>query len=72
MSSFLPTHRLFGGLLISMASVAVLWAYFGRLDIVAISSGKLVPTKYVQISQPVEQMKARIPRPSGRGQAPFC
>lgn len=54
MSSFLPSHRLFGGLLVSMASAAALWAYFGHLDIVVTSTGKLVPTAYVQVSQPVE------------------
>jgi HlyD family secretion protein len=37
-------------LLVAMA----LWALFGRLDIVAVAEGKLVPQSYVKIVQPAE------------------
>ena len=37
----------FGGLL--------LWATFGKLDIVAVATGKLVPQSYLRIVQPLEQ-----------------
>ncbi len=33
----------------------ILWATFGRLDIVAIAEGKLVPQTYLKIIQPAEQ-----------------
>jgi len=33
----------------------VLWATFGRLDIVAVADGKLVPQTYLKIVQPAEQ-----------------
>jgi len=31
-----------------------LWAIFGRLDIIAVAEGKLVPQSYVKIVQPSE------------------
>src|SRR5262249_24657232 len=33
----------------------LLWATFGRLDIVAVADGKLVPATYLKILQPAEQ-----------------
>lgn len=33
----------------------ILWATFGRLDIVAVADGKLVPQTYLKIVQPAEQ-----------------
>jgi hypothetical protein len=32
----------------------ILWATFGRLDIVAVADGKLVPRSYIKIVQPAE------------------
>lgn len=43
--------RLLVGLLIG----AALWMVFGRLDIVAVADGKLVPSSYLKIVQPAEQ-----------------
>src|SRR3970282_2684977 len=43
--------RLLTGLLAGIA----LWAVFGRLDIVAVADGKLVPSSYLKIVQPAEQ-----------------
>jgi len=34
---------------------AALWMVFGRLDIVAVAEGKLVPSSYLKIVQPAEQ-----------------
>jgi hemolysin D len=34
---------------------AALWMVFGRLDIVAVADGKLVPSSYLKIVQPAEQ-----------------
>jgi hemolysin D len=42
-------------LLIALLVAVLLWAAFGRLDIVAVAEGKLVPSSYVKIVQPAEQ-----------------
>jgi HlyD family secretion protein len=38
----------------ALCALALLWALFGRLDIVAVAEGKLVPQSYVKIVQPAE------------------
>lgn len=48
----LPRLVLYG--LLGLFLVAVLWIIFGRLDIVAVAQGKLVPLTYVKIVQPSE------------------
>src|SRR5258706_7793924 len=42
-------------LLIALLAGILLWAVFGRLDIVAVTDGKLVPSTYLKIVQPAEQ-----------------
>ena len=42
-------------LLIALLAAALLWTVFGRLDIVAVADGKLVPASYLKIVQPAEQ-----------------
>jgi membrane fusion protein, hemolysin D len=42
-------------LLIALLAALLLWATFGRLDIVAVADGKLVPSSYLKIVQPAEQ-----------------
>ncbi len=42
-------------LLIGLAIGIALWAVLGRLDIVAVADGKLVPLSYLKIVQPAEQ-----------------
>ena len=42
-------------LLIALLAGLLLWAIFGRLDIVAVADGKLVPSSYLKIVQPSEQ-----------------
>ena len=37
-----------------LLGILLLWAVFGRLDIVAVAEGKLVPQSYVKIVQPSE------------------
>jgi len=54
MVSFLPIHRLFGALMLLMIASLITWACVGQLDIVVVASGKLVPSSFVKISQPVE------------------
>jgi hemolysin D len=43
-------------LYIALALIAVMlaWACFGRLDIIAVAQGKLIPSSYVKIVQPAE------------------
>jgi HlyD family secretion protein len=42
-------------LLLALLAGVLLWAAFGRLDIVAVAEGKLVPSSYLKIVQPAEQ-----------------
>ena len=42
-------------LLLGLVAGVLLWAAFGRLDIVAVAEGKLVPSSYLKIVQPAEQ-----------------
>ena len=42
-------------LLFALLTAAFLWAILGRLDIVAVTDGKLVPSSYLKIVQPAEQ-----------------
>src|SRR5688572_20815146 len=41
--------------LLGLIICVFLWATFGRLDIVAVTDGKLVPSSYLKIVQPAEQ-----------------
>jgi hemolysin D len=40
--------------LLSLLTALLLWATFGKLDIVAVAEGRLVPQSYVKIVQPAE------------------
>lgn len=42
-------------LLLALVFILLLWSVFGRLDIVAVAEGKLVPQTYLKIVQPAEQ-----------------
>jgi HlyD family secretion protein len=42
-------------LLIALLAGLIVWMAFGRLDIVAVADGKLVPAGYLKIVQPAEQ-----------------
>ena len=41
--------------LLALLASAALWTVLGRLDIVAVADGKLVPSSYLKIVQPAEQ-----------------
>jgi hemolysin D len=45
--------RVFMWLLIVFALMAVLWSVFGKIDIVAVASGKIVPSGYTKVVQPL-------------------
>jgi len=42
-------------ILLVLLFAVILWAIFGKLDVVASASGKLIPQSYVKIVQPFEQ-----------------
>lgn len=49
-----PLGRTMLWLLLIFLSCLLLWAILGRLDIVAVAEGKLIPESYVKIVQPAE------------------
>jgi len=49
-----PAPRLAMGLLITFALLAICWAYWGWIDIVAVAQGKIVPNDRVKTIQPME------------------
>jgi HlyD family secretion protein len=40
--------------LLALVAAALVWSVFGRLDIIAVAPGRLVPASYLQIVQPAE------------------
>lgn len=49
-----PLPRVVANGVAALFLVLLLWAAFGRLDIIAVAQGKLVPQSYLQIIQPFE------------------
>jgi hemolysin D len=49
-----PAPRVAMWLLIAFACIAVLWAVFGHVDVVATAQGKTVPNERVKLIQPME------------------
>jgi hemolysin D len=49
-----PIGRLGGYVIASVFVVAIVWACFGQIDIVAVAKGKIIPTGYTKIIQPFE------------------
>lgn len=49
-----PLPRSILHILLALAGIMLIWATFGRLDIVAVAQGKLVPASFVKIVQPAE------------------
>ena len=49
-----PLPRLVLYLLTGLFAVLLAWALIGRLDIIAVAPGKLVPTSYVKVVQPAD------------------
>jgi membrane fusion protein, hemolysin D len=49
-----PIGRLGAYCLITIFALAVLWAAIGRVDIIAVAKGKIIPTGYTKIVQPFE------------------
>ncbi|MGD8593812.1 MAG: HlyD family type I secretion periplasmic adaptor subunit [Gammaproteobacteria bacterium] len=49
-----PIGRTIGFIVITLFSVALVWAYFGKIDIVAVAQGKIIPSGHAKIIQPLE------------------
>ena len=49
-----PAGRWVGGVIIGIFTVAVLWATFGHIDIIATAQGKIVPSDRSKVVQPLE------------------
>jgi len=49
-----PIGRLGAYCLVVVFALAIIWSWFGRVDIVAISKGKIIPTGHTKIVQPFE------------------
>ena len=49
-----PLPRTILRLLALLVACALAWAAFGRLDVVSVAQGKLVPQSYLQVSQPAD------------------
>jgi hemolysin D len=49
-----PIPRLTGWLLMALFGCALLWAGFGKIDIVAVAHGKIIPNEGVKTIQPLE------------------
>lgn len=49
-----PLPRLVLRIILGLLAVLLLWATFGRLDIIAVAQGKLVPVSYLKVIQPAE------------------
>jgi hemolysin D len=54
-----PAPRVAIGLLIGFAVIAVCWACFGRVDIVSVAQGKVVPSEHVKSIQPLQTAAIR-------------
>ncbi len=49
-----PIGRLGAFCLVVVFALAIIWSWFGRVDIVAVSKGKIIPTGHTKIVQPFE------------------
>ena len=49
-----PLPRIVLYIALALFAVMLAWAVFGRLDIIAVAQGKLIPSSYVKIVQPAE------------------
>lgn len=49
-----PLPRLVLWCLLALIAIVLVWSAFGRLDIIAVAQGRIVPQSYLQIVQPAE------------------
>lgn len=50
-----PVGRTLGRIIIVMVIFAFIWSYFGKLDVVSISQGKIIPSGRVKMIQPLQK-----------------
>jgi hemolysin D len=55
-----PIGRAIGGTIVALFCLALTWAAFGQVDIVAFASGKIVPSGRVKLIQPFETGVVRV------------
>ena len=49
-----PFPRVVLRVLLALLAAALVWSAIGRLDIIAVAQGRIVPQNYLQIVQPAE------------------
>src|SRR6516165_11134640 len=49
-----PAGRTIAFSIIALFCLALVWAFFGRVDIVASATGKIIPTGHTKLIQPFE------------------
>jgi hemolysin D len=49
-----PVHLAFLWIICALAVVGLMWAYFGRIDVIATAQGKFQPTGRVKVIEPLE------------------
>ncbi len=49
-----PVGRLTMWLVIAFFTIALVWSYFGRIDVVAVAEGRVIPKGHVKVIQPAE------------------
>jgi hemolysin D len=49
-----PKARVLAGLLISLFTIGLSWSIIGHVDVVATAEGKIVPSRYTKVVQPLE------------------
>ena len=54
-----PAPRLISGLILAAFALALAWASLGRLDTVAVATGKVIPSTRAQVIQPIETAEVR-------------
>ncbi len=54
-----PIGRTIGGVIILLFVLAVIWASVGKIDIVAIAQGKIIPSDHTKVIQPFETSKIK-------------
>tara|TARA_R110002167_G_scaffold211484_22_gene416049 strand:+ start:364 stop:1818 length:1455 start_codon:yes stop_codon:yes gene_type:complete len=54
-----PAGRAIIWAIIILFIIACIWAYFGKIDIVAVAQGKVIPSEYIKHIQPLEAGKIK-------------
>jgi len=49
-----PAGRAIIWVIVMLFTVATIWAFFGKIDIVAVAQGKVIPSEYIKHIQPLE------------------